>query len=501
MTAPQRAEVLAALPDIVVVLADDLGHSDLSCYGATAFATPVLDGLAACGRRFTDAHAASAVCTPSRYALLTGRHPWRSALRSAVLGGTDGALISEDVPTLADALREAGYRTAAIGKWHLGLDWTLQDGRRRRIDPARAFRPSMEADGWDVDYTEPYENGPLERGFDHFFGIAGSLDMPPYCFLTGDRVETEPTEPKHPLITSQRPGPAAPGWLDEEVDPRFAEEAVDWLRRTTPIRPDDPPRFLYLATAAPHRPCVPPEEFRGRSGIGPRADSILMLDQIVGRIEEAMADSPRPRIIVFASDNGAPTCYPEDGELADHRPNGELRGQKADVYDGGHRVPLIVSGDGLSPSTDDRLVSLLDLFPSLHAHVAEPTGEDWSPTPAGTQPLLALDGTADLMRPSASSDPSAPSDPTDPSARVVGATAFDGSLVLMREKEVAVFSTGSGGFSEPVGVPTSTDGDQGQFFDRAADPQQSTDLWAASAVSRRKMVARFIHETAYGESP
>lgn len=479
----------ADLPDIVLVVADDLGHADLSCYGATAFTTPVLDRLASRGHRFTDAHAASAVCTPSRYALLTGRHPWRSPLRSAVLGGTDGALIAEDVPTLADALRDFGYLTAAIGKWHLGLDWTLRDGTTRRIDPDEEFRPAMEADGWDVDYSQPFQNGPLQRGFDHFVGISGSLDMPPYCILAGDRAETIPSETKSPLVTSQRPGPAAPGWEDDEVDPRFAREAVDWLRRTTPRGAQDPPRFLYLATAAPHRPCVPPEEYRGRSGIGPRADSILMIDDIVGQVEQALAGSSRPALVIFTSDNGAPTCYPEDGALEDHLPNGELRGQKADVYDGGHRVPLIVSGDGLAPGVDERLVSLLDLFPSLCAHLQRKTEAHRTTGPATARDRLALDGAPDLLRPSA------------PSSRIVSATAFDGSLVLMGERGTACFSTGSGGFSDPVGVPTRLDGDSGQFFDRAEDPQQRTDIWETTGAIRREMVSRFLDETGYGDPP
>src|SRR5699024_9545348 len=195
-------------------------------------------------------HAApSAAATPIRSALLTCRHPGLSPLRASALGGTDGALIAEDFPTLADALRDFGYLTAAIGKWHLGLDWTLRDGTTRRIDPDEEFHPAMEADGWDVDYSQPFQNGPLQRGFDHFVGISGSLDMLPYCILAGDRAEPIPSETKSPLVTSQRPGPAAPGWEDDEVDPRFAQEAVDWLRRTTPHGAQDPPRLLYLATA------------------------------------------------------------------------------------------------------------------------------------------------------------------------------------------------------------------------------------------------------------
>lgn len=472
----------AQLPDIVIILADDLGHGDLSCYGASAFTTPVLDALARRGRRYTDAHAASAVCTPSRYALLTGRYPWRSPLQSGVLGGTDPALIPRSIPTLANALHELGYLTGAFGKWHLGLGWTLRDGSVRRLDPEKPFEPQMEANGWDVNYSQPFHDGPLERGFDTFFGISGSLDMPPYCFLREDRAETIPSVPKDPLVTSQRPGPSAPGWIDEDVDPRFAQEAVAWLERTTPRGPGDPPRFLYLATSAPHRPCVPAERFRGLSGIGPRADSVLMVDEIVGMIQEALAPSSRPMLIVFTSDNGAPTCYEEDGALEDHAPNGSLRGQKADVYDGGHRVPLIIAGEGIEPGTDHSLVSLLDIFPSLLFHLA---GRD--AIRDSSQP--ELDGAPWLFEGGDGSD------------RVLAATAFDGSFVLMQNGGTAIFSTGSGGFTEPVGAPTSLKGDTGQFFDRREDPRQTTDIWESSAPVRRSMVSQFLDETGCDAEP
>lgn len=463
-------------PDVLVVVTDDLGFGDLSCYGATAYATPVMDSLARQGRLFTDAHATSSVCTPSRYSLLTGRYPWRSPLRSRVLGGTDGALIDGRTPTLAHALGGIGYRTAAIGKWHLGLDWLLRDGTRRRIDPARPFHPSMEDDGWDVDYTAPFENGPLDRGFDEFFGIAGSLDMPPYCFLRGREVETLPTLEKSPLITSQRPGPAAPDWDDATVDLRFAEEAESWLTRTRPVTHRDPPRLLYFATAAPHRPCVPPAEFAGRSGIGPRADSILMIDEIVGRLLAELERSSRPCLVVVTSDNGAPTGYSEDGRLEDHRPNGTLRGQKADVYDGGHRVPLLITGPGVPAGEDPRLVSLLDVLPSLATRLGAPVRAE------------GLDGQDHLLRGIA----------PDEQPLVLGATAFDGSLVLMRGGDTAIYSTGSGGFSEPVGRPTALGGDQGQFYDRAADPTQSADLWAQRARARHDMTDDFVRRTGYG---
>lgn len=488
-------------PDVLVVVTDDLGFGDLSCYGATAYSTPVLDALAGQGRLFSDAHAASSVCTPSRYALLTGRYPWRTPLRSRVLGGTDGALIDADTPTLAGVLGAIGYRTAAVGKWHLGLDWQLRDGSRRSIDPATPFRPAMEADGWDVDYAEPFDGGPLDRGFDEFFGISGSLDMPPYCFLRGREVETRPTVPKSPLITSQRPGPAAPGWEDSTVDLRFAEEAEAWLARTRPASAEDAPRLLYFATAAPHRPCVPPPGFDGRTGIGPRADAIVMIDEIVGRLLAELDRSSRPSLVVFTSDNGAPTDHPEDGRPEDHAPNGDLRGQKADVFDGGHRIPLIISGPGVPAGHDDRPVSLLDVLPSLLAHLA-PAATDEQPEaarpPGQGDPLPAL-----LVGPPGSGGAVDGDDRLfrgDAPPRVLGATAFDGSLVLMRGSETAIYSTGSGGFSAPVGEPTPLGGDRGQFYDRAADPAQTTDLWRERTDRRQQMTAQFVRTTGYGDT-
>src|SRR5699024_5101306 len=239
---------------------------------------------------------------------------------------------------------------------------------------------------------------------------------------------------------------------DDVMDPRFAREAVDWLRRPTPHGAQDPPRFLYLATAAPHRPCVPPAEYRGRSGIGPRAASILMIDDIVGQVEQALAGSSRPALVIFTSDNRAPTCHPPDRALEDHVPNGELRGQKADGCAGGHRDPRSVSGACLAPGVEERRVSLPDLSPSLRAPLQRQTEAHRATGPATARDRLALDGAPDLLRPSA------------PSSRIVSATAFDGSLVLMGERGTACFSTGSGGFSDPVGVPTRLDGDSGQFF-------------------------------------
>lgn len=466
--------------NICWIVADDLGYGDLSCYGAVAFETPNIDRLARDGVRFTHAHAASSVCTPSRFALLTGRYPWRSPLRAGVLGGLDPSILV-GVPTVAAFLKERGYRTLAVGKWHLGLDWSLTDGSRREISDDQPLVPQLDGSGWDVDYAKPYRNGPLDLGFDAFFGIAGSLDMPPYVFLEGDKAGEVPSVPKAPLIASQRPGPAASDWVDELVDPTFTERAVEQIERTVAAQRAGAgtPLFLYFATAAPHRPCVVPPRWRGASGVGPRADAVCMLDSLVGEISAALAESPLPTLVIFMSDNGAPIEFLEDGDPADHSANGDLRGQKADVYEGGHRVPLIVSVVGPDGShlleavgggpgaAATATVGLVDLFATTRALLGDAAGDDGRAFPA------------------AGAD------------RVVGSQSFDGSLVLIRGSQKAVFSSGSGGFSQPVGVPCAPDSTLGQFFDLGPDPRETANLWQASSQAVHDMASDFTGATRF----
>lgn len=446
--------------NICWIVADDLGHGDLSCYGATAFRTPHIDDLADVGARYTHAHAASSVCTPSRYSILTGRYPWRSPLGAGVLGGLDPSILA-GVPTVASWLQGRGYRTVAIGKWHLGLDWAMTDGTRRTITPQQPLIRDLDGAGWDVDYAEPFQNGPLDLGFDNFFGIAGSLDMPPYVFLEGSSTRDMPTVPKDPLVASQRPGPAAGDWVDEDVDPTFAARAVAEAKSAAHAQRsgDGTPLFVYLALAAPHRPCVTPERWQGVSGIGARADAICMIDDLVGDVVAAFRESPLPTLIVFTSDNGAPLEFIEDGDPADHAPNGPLRGQKADVYEGGHRVPLILAtvngtvpgwlDDGSSDSSLAHAVGLVDLFATMRSLLGDDTVWDDGRS-------LTSGGRAD---------------------RVVGSQSFDGSLVLIGHPYKAAYTSGSGGFSHPVGEPCSPADDQGLCFDLRADPQEQSNVW------------------------
>ncbi|MEO7586916.1 MAG: arylsulfatase [Arachnia sp.] len=457
-------------PNVVMVVADDLGWGDLSCYGATRVATPSIDALATSGARFVDSHAASSVCTPSRYAILTGRYPWRSPLQAGVLGGLDPSIMAPGLPTLASVLGARGYRTGAFGKWHLGLGWVPRQGGRASAFAA-GFQPDLQAHGRDIDYAQPFTDGPLQQGFDRFFGISGSLDMPPYCFLDQDRTVGIPSLEKDPLVTSQRPGLMVEGWADDEVDTTVLREAVAWMSEQT-----DVPFFAYIATAAPHRPCVPPHFVQGTSRAGPRGDSIHLVDWMVGQVLETLATTGRLEntMVIFTSDNGAPMIYPEDGDVVHHRPNGAWRGQKADAYEGGHRVPLVIRGPGIEAGTVRKdVVSLLDLLPTVAMFT-------------GAIPLSALDGTDILAADFSSED-----------RRTIGQQAFDGRLSLRRGRHKSIHGSGSGGFSAPVGIPCTVDSAHGQLYDLREDPGELDNLWVDHHDIARLLYRDFQDTTGY----
>lgn len=433
--------------NIVLFVADDLGYGDITPLGAEKISTPNLERLAQNGWIARDCHAASAVCTPSRYGILTGSFPWRSPLKKGVLGGSDPAIIERTVPTIATYAKRAGFVTGAFGKWHLGLGWQSKAGT---VNSAfeEGWTPDMQGDGREIDYSKPFLDGPLDHGFDRFFGIAGSLDMPPYCFLSQDRTVGIPDREKEPRVTSQRPGLQVEGWKDDEVDTTVTREALEWISDQVSAKQG----FLaYVASAAPHRPCVPPEFIRGKSQAGLRGDSVMLVDWMVGRILELLDELGvlDDTLFIFTSDNGAPMIFPEDGDVVHHRPNSSWRGQKADVFEGGHRVPLIACGPGSEAFESDTPMSLLDLLPTLC-------------TLMGLSDRSETDG-IDLV--SSNSD----------AERVIGVSSYDGSLVLRKGNCKAIWSSGSGGFSEPVGRPAQRD-QTGQMYNLEQDPSEREDL-------------------------
>jgi arylsulfatase A len=362
-------------PNIVVILGDDIGYGDFGCYNPrSGIPTPNIDALARRGMRFTDAHSGSAVCTPSRYGLLTGRYCWRSRLPRGVLYSYEPPLIETDRPTLASVLREGGYRTACVGKWHLGLGYTAREGRP--VDFARALPWSDAARDLEesIDFAAPLSGGPLELGFDSFFGTSGcSTCQPPYGFIEGDRFPIPPSIYLEGFPYTGRPGMATPGWDHAEADPVFARKAVEFIQSQAG---SSQPFLLYLAPSAAHEPCVDevvPAMARGRSTAGPRGDLVWLFDWMIGQVVDALRsiDALESTAIVVTSDNGAlpgdRVTAPGGGETYrtwGHRSCGDWRGYKAHIWEGGHREPLVVSWPGVvepgAACTD--LVCLNDLL-------------------------------------------------------------------------------------------------------------------------------------------
>ena len=434
-----------SLPNIVIILADDMGMGDVGVYNANSKApTPSLDTLAASGMRFADAHSPSAVCTPTRYGLLTGRYAWRSSLKKGVLKGYSPLLIDPARSTIASMLREKGYATAVIGKWHLGLG----------VDEV-------------TDYSKPLSPGPNDLGFDYFFGIPASLDMPPYTFVENASVFTsfdgdEVGDSERRRDGGEgfwRAGPIARDFTHEAVLPKITERSVAFIREQA--RSDgDKPFFLYVPLSAPHTPWMPTPEFIGRSDAGYYGDFVTQVDHTVGQImstlnETGIADQT---IVVFAADNGA-RWSPEQVAKWGHLANLDWRGQKADIHEGGHRVPMIVSWPG-RVSADSQtafLTTLTDLYATFAAVVGiEPGATDGVDSESILPTLL---GQAQVRR-----------DPViHHSSRGMFAIR-DGDWKLIE-------GLGSGGFTQPAVVEQEEGGPAGQLYNLAEDPSETTNLY------------------------
>ena len=347
-------------PNIVYILADDLGYGDVSCLNLESkIRTPQMDRVAAEGLIFTDAHSSSSVCSPTRYGVMTGRYNWRSQLKRGVLGGFSQALIPADRATVPAYLHQHGYHTACIGKWHLGMNWPLRDGRFASGYP----------DAPKVDYTQPIQRGPNSIGFDYFHGISASLDMPPFAFIENDRVTEIPTTEKKWI----RSGPAAEHFEAIDVLPTITRKAVAYINERAQDAKNGNPFFLYFPLNSPHTPILPTDGWKGKSGLNPYADFVLQTDATVGSVLDALDRNglAENTLVIVASDNG---CSPRADfpALADkgHRPSHHFRGHKADIYEGGHRIPFLVRWPGrVKPGTTSaQTICLTDLFATC-AHI------------------------------------------------------------------------------------------------------------------------------------
>ncbi len=452
-------------PNIVFILTDDMGYGDASCYGATKINTPNIDKLAREGMQFMDAHSSSAVCTPSRYSVLTGRYCWRSRLKRGVLSGHGPALIEPGRMTVAGMLKQNGYVTGAFGKWHLGLNWVKKDSSK---EPARINDFNKNENPEDYDYSKPLTGGPLDHGFDYFYGISGSLDMPPYCYIENDHTVGIPDREKSPYMFQQRRGYMVEGWKDDEVDLKFTEKAIEFIKsnvKSTPGRPF----FAYIPFAAPHRPCVPPDFIKGKSQAGLRGDMVALVDWCVGKITNTLDELgiTENTLIIFTSDNGARACD-IDGNMYGHRSCGDWRGYKSDIWEGGHRVPFVAKWPKAVRAgiKTYETVSLMDFM----ATCAEITGVDL-PSDAGEDsfslmPVFSQAGESLPVR------------------DCLVHHSLNGMFSIRKENWKFIDGIGSGGFAtRPDGCLVknpiaASEGIKGQLYDMANDPWEVSNLYA-----------------------
>lgn len=438
-----RSAEKRSVPNIVFILADDLGYGDLRCYNPKSkIPTPNLDRLASQGMRFTDMHTPSAVCTPTRYGLLTGRYCWRTRLKRGVLIGDSPMLVEPDRMTLASFLKKRGYATLGVGKWHLGL-----------------------GDAKKTDFSQPLKPGPNSVGFDYYFGLAASLDMPPYVFFENDRVTVAPTEKigdsKRRRLGGPgfwRAGPIAPGFKHVDVLPKLTDKAVEVIGKQT----KDKPFFLYFPLTAPHMPWMPTEEFRGKSGAGYYGDFVVEVDAMVGRVVKALDEARLTdnTLVIVTSDNGA-EWYPDEIEKWQHRANDGLRGGKADIWDGGHRVPFLARWPGHVPEnkTSKELLCLTDLLATTAAIVGDKLPDNAGEDSFDFSPVL-LGKSVDR-----------------PIREAVVHHSGDGTFGIRQGPWKLAMALGSHGFSTPVAEKAKADGPQGQLYNLEDDPQEEKNLW------------------------
>jgi arylsulfatase A len=456
-------------PNIVFILADDLGIGDLGCYNSKSkVATPNMDRIAAEGMRFNDAHTPSSVCSPTRYGVLTGRYAWRSRLKKGVLWGYSRSLIEPGRETVASLLKKQGYATAAVGKWHLGLQRT-DPSVKEPVPDASAVLPEDHPHA--VDYSKPLSPGPNAFGFDYFFGIPASLDMNPYVYVENDHVvEAATDEVARSAHRRQggggvwRGGKIAPSFKHIDVLPRIAEKATEWLGKQSAEKPF----FLYFPLSAPHTPWVPTEEFMKDSKVGYYGGFVAQVDWVVGQVlktldERGLADNT---LIVMTSDNGS--HWPgSDITKWNHAANMHYRGQKADIWEAGHRVPFLVRWPGhvSKQSTSEKTICLTDFM----ATAAEVTGATLSDA-AGEDSFSLL---PELIGRRSAETPSRPP---------VVHHSLGGTFAIRKDNwKLVVGNLGSGGFSSPKNVKPKPGGPAGQLYDLSSDPSEKNNLYDQNA--------------------
>ena len=417
-------------PNIILILADDLGYGDISIYDkSNLIKTPHLDQIAREGILFTDAHSPSSVCTPTRYGILTGRYSWRSRLKSGVLTGKSKALIPSSRSTIASILKSNGYHTAFVGKWHLGWDWALIN---QKDETGEGWN---EEDFVNIDFTKPVKNTPNDLGFDYSYGHSGSLDMAPYVYVENGIITQVPdtTTVNTGKYSWWRKGPTARDFIHEEVTPNFFRKGIDYIKEQAQSLQ---PFFLYLPLPSPHTPIIPTEEWKGRSGLNPYADFMLMIDSYIGEMTTTLEDEgiSNETIVIFTSDNG---CSPAAGidEMINrgHYPNSIYRGHKADIYEGGHRVPFFIKWPNIIEGgrTSDETICLTDLMSTFAEIVNFDLGDHEGEDSYSLLPILE-----DVNR-------------EGPLREATVHHSINGSFAIRKENWKLIMCPGSGGWSFP----------------------------------------------------
>ena len=435
-------------PNIIFIMADDMGYGDVGCYNAESkIPTPNIDKLATEGVWFTDAHTPSAVCTPTRYGVLTGRCCWRSRLKRGVFGGFDRPLIEKDRMTVASLLKEHGYGTACIGKWHLGLNWGTKEAQ-----PADS---EEDYEQMDVDFSKPIKDGPRTLGFDYFFGTAAcTTDDPPFCFIENEYTVGIPNIicPEDPA-DEDRELLMVPGWRHEDADIEFTNKAIAFIKKHTESEVGNP-FFVYLPLSVPHIPWLPPDCVKGKSGAGPRGDQVVLFDWSVGQIVKVLdklgiSDNT---LLIITSDNGL-----REG-VNGHKSAGDLRGLKGSIWEGGHRVPFIARWPGKikAGTTSDEVICLTDLIATCAAIVGAELPNDAGQDSYNILPALLGEKLDKPIR-----------------EAIVHHSGSGVFAIRQGEWKLILESKGAGYHDGPPKA-----GSPGQLYNLADDPYEKDDLWA-----------------------
>ena len=456
----------ASQTNIIFIMADDMGYGDVGCYNPNSkIPTPNMDRLAAQGVRFTDAHSPDAVCTPTRYAVLTGRYCWRTWLQKNVIGGYTEPLINPERTTVGSYLQKHGYATACIGKWHLGVGWTRENGyvgHWQEQPRYNAWQDGKAEGGHNVDFTQPVNGGPADLGFDYsFYTAACSTIDGPFCYIENRHTVGLPNKPLnvdesiHPDYRP-RPGLMADGFDVTNVDTDFTKKSIEFIEKHRQNTPEKP-FFLYLALSSPHAPWLPPAFTKGKSDEGPRGDLVVWADWAVGQITETLerlkiADNT---LIILTSDNG-----PRQG-LNGHTSSGNFRGYKSHIWEGGHRVPFIARWPGKikRASTCDEPICTVDLMATCAAIIG-----DELPIEVGPDSINILPAMLDqkLSRPLHQA--------------IIHHSCYGVFSVRSGTWKLILDTKKSGGWVEPDGenpVP----GSPGQLYNMETDPYETNDLW------------------------